>query len=152
MRLSVVFVLVACLWTTLSPARKIPILYVFSVVPNICKHGLPTYIKFSLEQALGSQPDAEIILASNFAECDMIQKTMNDVINVTLIDTTRIASARTKEFQKLCVDLFQSDGAGELWMTSATRFFIMEDIMVFIDIPSLPFFMAYVLSSGISKL
>jgi hypothetical protein len=114
----------------LGKHQKLPIVYVFSVVSKICKHGLPTYIKYSLEQALISQPDSEIVIVSNFKDCPQIEESMTDVKNVTRVDSTTIVSNQTKEFEKLCTHLFQTDGAGELWMTSAIRFFIMEDYMV----------------------
>ena len=115
---------------TTTTRHKLPIVYVFSVVPNICKHGLPNYIKYTLEQSVVSQPDAETVIVSNFGDCANIESSMSDVKDVTRIDSTKISSNRTKEFERLCVHLFQQDGGGELWMTSAIRFFIMEDYMI----------------------
>ena len=115
---------------TLPPAKhKLPIIIVYTVVPAVCKHGLPEYIRVSLEQAIYTQPDCEVIIASNFADCALIAQTVASVPGLTQIDTTKIESAATKQFANMSVSVFASDYAGELWVTSALRFFILEDIM-----------------------
>lgn len=43
--------------------RRLPIVYVYTVVPRVCQQGLPLYIKVSLEQAIMSQPDCDVIFA-----------------------------------------------------------------------------------------
>ena len=43
--------------------QNLPIVYVYTVVPRVCQQGLPLYIKISLEQAIMSQPDCDIVLA-----------------------------------------------------------------------------------------
>jgi hypothetical protein len=42
---------------------RLPIVYVYTVVPRVCPQGLPYYIKMSLEQAIFSQPDCDVLLA-----------------------------------------------------------------------------------------
>jgi hypothetical protein len=42
---------------------RLPIVYVYTVVPRVCSQGLPNYIKMSLEQAIFSQPDCDVLLA-----------------------------------------------------------------------------------------
>src|SRR5687767_9707957 len=76
-------------------AHKLPIVYVYTVVPAVCKYGLPEYIKVSLEQAIYTQPDCDVILVSNFAECLAIKDSVKDVTNLVLIDSTLIISNRT---------------------------------------------------------
>lgn len=109
---------------------RLPIIYVYTVVPAVCHYGLPEYIKFSLEQALRTQPDCDVILASNFKECDKIKDNIVNMTNVILLDTTGIASLRTKTFLNLSRNIFELDYGGELWITSALRFFNLEDIMI----------------------
>lgn len=62
-------------------------------------------------------------------DCDNIEKTIQDIPNIIKIDIKKISSNRTLEFEKLAGDILQSDNQGELWITSALRFFNMEDIM-----------------------
>mmetsp|Transcript_15995 Transcript_15995/g.23360 ORF Transcript_15995/g.23360 Transcript_15995/m.23360 type:complete len:441 (-) Transcript_15995:63-1385(-) len=110
--------------------NKFPIVYVYTVVPAVCKHGLPSYIKESLEQALFSQPDSTIIMVSNFAECHETEKSISKASNIMLVDSTKIISNRTQVFANLSREIFVLDGLNELWITSALRFFIMEDLMI----------------------
>lgn len=109
----------------------LPIVYVYTVVPAVCQYGLPAYIVESLKQAVFSQEgdDSTIVLASNFGECAKIEETLAQIPKLVKVDTTAIRSKRTAEFANMSQTIFESDYAGELWMTSALRFFIMEDIM-----------------------
>ena len=107
--------------------RRIPIIYVYTVVSSSCRHGVPSYIKTSLEQAVHSQPDANIIIASNFGEC--LKLDSFSVEGVIKLDTSKISSNRTNQFLQASSSMFQQDSKSELWITSALRFFIMEDIM-----------------------
>jgi hypothetical protein len=109
--------------------QRLPIIFVYTVVPAVCKHGLPSYIRQSLEQALFTQPDCEVILASNFADCELILQTLSELPGLVLIDTTVVRSKVTEVFANKSTDIFASDYSGELWVTSALRFFILEDIM-----------------------
>jgi hypothetical protein len=68
-------------------------------------------------------------MASNYAQCEQIGKTVASVRGLIQIDTTTIESLATKQFANMSTAVFESDYAGELWMTSALRFFILEDIM-----------------------
>ena len=80
---------------------KLPIIFVYTVVPAVCKYGLPEYIKISLEQAIFTQPDSDVIMASNYADCDVIAKTVSEVPGLIQIDTTKIASNYTTQFANL---------------------------------------------------
>lgn len=115
--------------TAETASHRLPIVFVYTVVPAVCKYGLPEYIKVSVEQAIFSQPDCDVIMASNYADCELIAKTVSEVAGLIQIDTTKIESAETKQFANLSTNVFSSDYAGELWITSALRFFILEDIM-----------------------
>ena len=83
-----------------------------------------------MEQSLLTQPDCDVIMASNYAECSQISVLIKDIPNIVMIDTTMFESNRTKRFNELAKDIFQSDRYGELWITSALRFFNLEDIMI----------------------
>ena len=110
--------------------NRLPVIYVYTVVPAVCPYGLPEYIRFSLEQAAKTQTDCEVILASNFKECPKIKEKVLNMENVVLLDTTSLASNRTLLFANLSRNIFESDHGGELWITSALRFFQLEDLMI----------------------
>jgi len=109
---------------------RLPIVYVYTVVPAVCKGGLPEYIRTSVEQGIDTQPDCDVVLVSNFGDCSHIKKSVKRMSRLKLVDSTEIVSLRTKEFANLSSNIFQTDGAGELWMTSALRFFVLEDLML----------------------
>lgn len=115
-------------WGALSVAvvARLPIVYVFTIVPAICKNGFPEYISYSLRQAVLTQPDAEVVLVSNFAECPRIES--QSMPGITKVDSCSLTSNRTKNFLRLSPNVFQTDNKGELWITSALRFFILEDV------------------------
>jgi len=110
--------------------RNLAIVYVFTVVPAVCKYGLPSYIKQALEQAVISQPDCDVIMASNYVDCPKIAEIVDTVKGVIRVDTALIESNRTVDFRMLANNIFQSDGGSELWLTSAFRFFSLEDMMI----------------------
>ena len=56
------------------------------MVPAVCKHGLPSYIKDSLEQASFTQPDCAVVMISNYAECREIEKALVNIENIVKID------------------------------------------------------------------
>lgn len=111
--------------------RRLPVMYVYTLVPAMCRRGLPAYIHVSLEQAIFTQSDCDILFVSNFAECPTMARDVEDLIpkGLQLLDSTTIISNRTLTFQNLSAGVFQRDGGGELWFTSALRFFIMEDAL-----------------------
>eukprot|EP01038_Epipyxis_sp_PR26KG_P011925 gene11925-15958_t len=109
---------------------KLPIAFVYTVVPAVCSHGLPRYIRESVEQAIVTQPEFEVIMASNYVECAAIAHTVQNMKNLMQVDTTRIVSNRTNLFRNVSHGIFQRDNFGELWITSALRFFIIEDLMI----------------------
>lgn len=111
----------------IAKEKKLPIVYVYTVVKSSCAKGLPEYIKISLEQAIFSQPDSEVIIASNVGACPLINDMLHSIVNLTVIDASAVRSERTAKFETSSNEIFQNDNP--LWMTSALRFFIMEDIM-----------------------
>jgi hypothetical protein len=65
-------------------------------------------------------------MASNYAECPKISEIIDTIEGVIKIDTTLIASERYYKFKNVSSEMFQSDYGGELWVTSALRFFSLE--------------------------
>ena len=116
--------------SSLLPQHKLPVVYVFTVSTMACKYGLPEYMSFSLKQALISQPDASVVLASNFQECKKMKSDVDLMEGVVAVDTDLIRSNRTRAFYNASSNIFQSDAWGELWITSALRFFLLEDLMI----------------------
>ena len=107
MILLVFIVILSLLLSCSSEQKRLPIVYAFTVVPAVCPLGLPTYIQVmilyyyhyhynddhilsqvSLQQAVLSQPDSDVILASNFGECEHIKRVVSGIEGVILIDIT----------------------------------------------------------------
>lgn len=110
--------------------HRLPIVYVYTVVKAVCRYGLPGYIKVTLEQAVLSQPDSDVYMASNYAECPHIGDAVDTVAHVKKVDITSLISDRTREFMNVSQSMFEVDGGSELWLTSAYRFFNLEDMMI----------------------
>jgi hypothetical protein len=117
---------------SLSSTYRLPIVFVYTVVPASCPFGLPEYIRISLEQTIFTQPDCEVILLSNIGECDRIKESVQDVNGLRLIDSTPLSSERMRLFHNMSMNIFASQSMlnGELWVTSALRFFMLEDLMI----------------------
>ena len=113
-----------------NTSGKIPIVFVYTVVPAVCSKGLPMYIRVSLEQAIFSQPEAEVIMVSNYADCPKIEDTVANITNLTTVDCTKLASDRTQSFINISTSLFSSDHSNELWTQAAIRFLRIEDLMI----------------------
>ena len=107
---------------------RLPIVFVYTVDPYVCKHGLPVYIKLSLEQAIEQQPDCDVILLSNYGECPTILIVADKVNELIKVDVNDSISMKTKNFLVFSSKIFQLDSA--LWVASALRFFYLEDFMV----------------------
>lgn len=113
-----------------SCEKRFPILYVYTVANGSCYRGFPDYIKVSIEQALLLQPDCDIIMASNYADCLAIENVIDSIPGVIKLDTTKIESKRSREFAKASETIFSGSQYDDLWVTSAQRFFSMEDFMI----------------------
>lgn len=115
--------------TTKSPKTGVPIVYVFTVSQRACEKGLPAYIKFSLEQAVLTQYESDVILVSNYKECSKVRQSSDLIEGLIQIDTASLHSQRLDKFANLSTNIFQDDGYGNLWVTSALRFFFLETMM-----------------------
>jgi hypothetical protein len=112
-----------------SKKDGVPIVYVFTVNLRACDKGLPAYIKFSLEQAVLTQYESDVILVSNYKECAKVKSSSDLIDGLIQIDTATISSPRLEKFYNLSGNIFQDDGYGNLWVTSALRFFYLETMM-----------------------
>ena len=113
-----------------SVRLALPIIYVFHISPLVCeRQGMPSYILYTLAQAVMTQPLSTVIMASNYVDCPAAFQEVSRMPGVLLIDTVNISSPRTIEFVNTSHNIFQTDGYGELWITSATRFLHIEDTM-----------------------
>ena len=110
---------------------RLPVVFVYTVVPNVCKKGLPQYIRVSLEQAVLTQQKSDVIIASNFKECKVVEDMVNSVSGIGKWDTSLYKSERSIQFLNVSENMFVIDGNSELWMTSALRFFYLEDMMLY---------------------
>ncbi len=114
--------------------KKLHIIFVYTVVPAVCKYGLPEYIQITLRHTVYTQPDCIIVMASNYMECEKTREQVSGIHGVLLIDTVEIMSNRTHTFANLSSNVFASDYSNELWMTSALRFLNIEDIMITLNL------------------
>ena len=110
--------------------NRFPIVYVYTVTNASCSRKFPAYIEISLEQALLTQQDCDIVMASNYVECPLIGHAIDKVAGIIQVDTKLIKSNRTEAFEDASIRLFSSTYNGALWMTSAQRFFSIEDVMI----------------------
>lgn len=109
---------------------RLPIVFVYTVVPAVCQFGLPEYIQISVEQSIFTQPDCDVYLLSNIGECQAIADSVKAVTGLHIVDSVPIVSDRTRQFHNLSTGMFARDYGNELWITSALRFFMLEDLMI----------------------
>lgn len=111
----------------------ISIAYVYTFTEANCQQ-FPPYLKHSLKQAIRSQPDSLVFFLSNFNDCNLTYSHLKDIPSLQLINTNEILSKKTQNYQLLSSKgLFNHSGTAitsPLWMTSALRFFQLEDFMI----------------------
>lgn len=125
-------------WTSASK-EKLNIVFAYFVVKSYCDEGLPEYLYVTLNHTLVTQqPQSKVILLSNFHDCSnssWIHGSGNSKFEylkqrgLQLEDSTKIMSDRSRLFLNLSREVFAWDNKNELWMTSALRFFLIEDLM-----------------------
>jgi hypothetical protein len=108
---------------------RMRIVYVYTIVGAVCHKGLPVYIKETLDHVIYTQPDCDVILASNYKSCPKILEAVDSITGIIKIDVEDYISNRTIQFRNESNQVFAEDGGGELWLTSAYRFFYLEDLM-----------------------
>lgn len=121
-----------------SSKEKPRIVFVYFMVKTYCEGGLPEYIQHTLNHTLATQqPQSEVVLVSNFRDCFNDTTIVGSLplyrelatLGLVLTDSTEFTSDRTRRFHNLSREVFAWDNKNELWMTSALRFFILEDVM-----------------------
>lgn len=113
-------------------AASLPIVFVYTISEETCRRGVPNYLKYTLEQGLLFQADCEIVMLSNYAECAGLEKEIDLIPGVVKVDTTVIASNRSDSFAKSSSSIFAGSrhNNGHLWISSAQRFFSLENLMI----------------------
>lgn len=138
--LSCVFLLIVAIESVSehSSKEKPRIVFVYFMVKTYCEGGLPEYIQHTLNHTLATQqPQSEVVLVSNFRDCFNDTSIVGSLplyrelaaLGLVLTDSTAVVSDRTRRFHNLSREVFAWDNKNELWMTSALRFFILEDVM-----------------------
>ena len=113
--------------------KSLPIVYVYSALKERCADVvLLGYIEITLRQAVLTQSNADIILVSNYEECAALKTIADAVPEVKQVEVKHVVSQRTEGFMNNSMTLFTSNVKekydSELWITSAVRFFILEDL------------------------
>eukprot|EP01033_Poteriospumella_lacustris_P003413 gene3413-2524_t len=108
---------------------KVPLIYVYTVDPKFCQYGVPDYMRESMQHSLTFQKHARVILGANFNKCPGMRDGVAGIKDLELIDITDVVSPRTKWYASHSKHFFASDHENELWISSALRFFNIEDMM-----------------------
>ena len=106
---------------------RLHVVFVYTIAISKCHLGLPEYITVALEQAVEQEPDCDIVLLSNYAECPQISVLADKVNHLIKIDINDTMSVKTERYMKLSREIFLLDNP--LWLASALRFFYLEDFM-----------------------
>jgi hypothetical protein len=122
--------IVSVILGTIVCIPSFPIVFVYTIAEETCRRGVPNYLKFTLEQGLLLQGDCEIVMMGNFAECASYGKEIDLIPGVVKVETTDIASKRSNQFANSSSTLFAGNHHGHLWISSAQRFFTLENLMV----------------------
>jgi hypothetical protein len=96
---------------------RFPIVFVYTVVANVCQKGLPQYIKESLQQAIITQPDCDVIMASNFADCALLEKDLLHLPELIKFDTRYYAIS--ENLNKILEDYFRTEKLGETTISAS---------------------------------
>ena len=136
--LTVIFTLISKIISNQSTIdqynSKFPIVLVHLVSKKGCHRTLPIYIKYSIQQAIKTQIDCQIILISNFNECnDTLKAQLSSIKYLKLIDIDTISSNKTTKSLTYITKFFSHEEKDEnirkLWIYSAFRFFVLEDLI-----------------------
>ena len=118
----------------ISVRAYLPIIFIYLSAPAICNDPWRSrtfgYGRFALEQAILTQPNNTVLLVSNFAMCGRFATLVSTIKGLRLVDTSHIISQRTQTYMNLSRRIISVDNdTTELFLTSAQRFFILEDVM-----------------------
>ena len=112
----------------------LPIIFIYLSSPAICndpwRSCLFGYGRFALEQAILTQPTNKVLLASNFGMCGRFATLVSTIKGLRMVDTSHLMSERTRMYMNLSRRIIAVDNdTTELFLTSAQRFFVLEDVM-----------------------
>ena len=89
-----------------------------------------------MKQTLKVYRNSNIILLSNFKDCNTTKETYQKLLNISyinLVDTQEIISNKSNEFYRYSLNMYQNHTdlsyKPGLWITSTLRFFLLEDLM-----------------------
>lgn len=125
-----------------------PIMYLYVIEnPSVCDSVLSDYISHALHQAKVSNPHSDVIFGTNILSCSAFNSIFQPdyIADVILIDITPLKGEKTLQFESIFDSIIKThdDSSGkqmfkpDLWLYSALRFFIMEDIMSSYNISSI---------------
>jgi hypothetical protein len=119
-----------------------PVIFIYTLLKEVCastaqyNKAYPRgYGRHTLLQAVSTQPDGTtVMLASNFNTCPQFHAEAAAVPGVTLLDTDDVASNRTAAYARAASRLVAQGSSNDtvnagLYLASALRFFLLEDIM-----------------------
>jgi len=114
--------------------------------PSECDSVLSDYISHALHQATLSNPNSDVIFGSNILSCPTFNTIFppSYIKGVILIDVLLLKSEKTVQFESTFDSILKSHGNSsgkhmykqDLWLYSAVRFFILEEIMLTYNISS----------------
>lgn len=124
-----------------------PIVYLYIIEnPATCESVLSDYISHALHQAKVSNPNSDVIFGSNILNCSSFNSIFppNYTNDVIFVDVQSLKSDKTIQFERMFDSILKTrtDSSGKqmfqqnLWLYSALRFFILEDMMIKYDISS----------------
>jgi hypothetical protein len=105
---------------------RLPIVFVY-IMKGSCD--FPDYIKSALQQSIFTQPDCNTVLLTNLKDCETSFASWN-MTGLHLFDSVSITSNRTRSYENVSDSIFL-DSSNSLWLTSALRFLLLEDLMIF---------------------
>lgn len=141
-----IVVLYCIVQRSISITPSVPVVvYIYTLNPSICTNtGLyhaaypHDYGRYTLEQAVLTQKNCTVILVSNFGECPQFENEIRKIAGITIVDTANLTSAKTRAYLNTSRSIV-SQGTNDpinagLFLTSAQRFFLLEDIMLSLHI------------------
>ena len=121
------------------------VVYIYILHPSICNNAnlfhkvYPhDYGRYALEQAVLTQQNYTVILASNFDKCGRFANDIRNIPGIVMLDIVNLTSSRTQTYlntSRRIISQGENDTINaELYLTSAQRFFVLEDIMLSLHI------------------
>ena len=131
---------VLLLWVVFAACERCPLIFVYTIHPESCRE-LPKYIYDSLRQALLTQPESTVMFATNLGECvktfEPDLRKLHALSKLVVVNTSSLISDRTRRYQQSSSHILSTNTSEGLWITSASRFFLLEDIQRHFNFSSL---------------